>query len=72
MVAKFVRNHSCQLELFSNCLSQVPAKVVLIMIADKLLAKGRVIQPIDVIKEMKSGHNIKILYSKAWKAKTYA
>ena len=48
-VAKFVRDHSCQLELFSNCSRQVLAKVVSTMIADKLLGKCRVIRPVDVI-----------------------
>ena len=71
-VAKFVRDHSCQLELFNNCSWQVPAKVVSTVIIDKLLGKGRVIQPVDVIGEMKSSHGIEILYSKAWKAKEYA
>ena len=42
-VAKFVRDHSCQLELFSNCSRQVPAKVVSTVVADKLLGKVRVI-----------------------------
>ena len=65
-------DNSCQLELFNNCSQQVPTKVVLTVIADKLPAKGHVIRPIDVIGEMKSSHDIEILYSKAWKAKEYA
>ena len=65
MVAKFIRDHSFQLKLFRNCSQQVPAKVVSIMITDKLLAKGCVIQPVNVIGEMKSSHGIEILYSKS-------
>ena len=71
MVAKFVRDHSCQLELFSNCSWQVPTKVVSTMIVDKLLTKGHVIRPVNVIGEIKSSHDIEILYSKAWKAREY-
>ena len=63
--AKFVREHSCQLELFSNCSWQVPTKVVSTVIADKLLAKGRVIRPVDVIGEMKLSYGNEILYNKA-------
>ena len=47
-------------------------KVVSIVIVDKLLVNSRVIRPVDVIGEFKSGHGIEILYSKAWKAKEYA
>ena len=41
------------------------AKVVSIVIVDKLLISGRVIRPVDVIGEFKSGHGIEILYNKA-------
>ena len=48
------------------------AKVVSTVIADKLLSKGRVIRPVNVIGEMKSTYGMEILYSKAWKVKEYA
>ena len=50
----------------------MPVKVVSTVIADKLLDKGRVIRPVDVIGEFKSSHGIEILYSKTWKAREYA
>ena len=71
-VTKFVRDHSCQLELFNNCSRQMPAKVVSTVITDKLLGQGRVIRSVDVIGEMKSTYDMEIQYSKAWKAKEYA
>ena len=70
-VAKFVKDHSCQLELFSNCSRQVPAKVVSTMIVDKLLGQGHVIRPVDVIGKIKSTYSMEILYSKTWKAREY-
>ena len=42
----------------------MPEKVVSTVIADKLLAKGRVIRLVDVIREMKLSHDIDILYNK--------
>ena len=42
------------------------------VVVDKLLGKGRVIRPVDVIGEMKSTYDMEILYSKAWKAREYA
>ena len=68
-VAKFVRDYSYQLELFSNCSWQMSTKVVSTVIIDKLLGKGRVIQPVDVIGEMKSTYGMEILYSKTWKGR---
>ena len=50
----------------------MPTKVVSTVIVDKLLGKGCVIRPVDVIGEMKSTYNMEILYSKAWKAREYA
>ena len=47
----------------------MPTKVVSTVIADKLLGKGRVIRPVDVIGEMKLTYGIEILYSKAWKVR---
>ena len=50
----------------------MPVKVVSTVVADKLLDKGHVIRPVDVIGEMKSSYGMEILYSKAWKAREYA
>ena len=50
----------------------MPVKVVSTVIADKLLGKGHVIRPMDVIGEIKSTYGMEILYSKVWKAREYA
>ena len=50
----------------------MPAKVVSTVVADKLLDKGGVIRPVDVIGEMKSTYGMEILYNKAWKVREYA
>ena len=68
IIAKFVKDHSCQLESLSLC---VPTKVITSIIAPKLQDHGHIIHSKDVIREMQTDHGIQILYRKALKEKKY-
>ena len=49
----------------------MPAKVISSIIIPRLQDNCHIIQPRDVVGEMRTNHGIQILYSKAWRAKEY-
>ena len=71
-MGKFVKDHSCQLNLLGHYFRQVPTRVIMSLITPKLQEDGCIIHPKDVIGEVRADHDIDILYSKVWKANEYA
>ena len=71
-VAKFVKNHTCDMELFRNCPQQVSTRLIDSVIVSILQHNGHIIRLRDVVGEMQMDHGISILYNKALRAKEYA
>ena len=71
IIAKFILDHSCELELFRHYLWKVPAKVISSIIIPGLQDNDCIIRPRDVVGEMQTNHGIQILYSQVLRAKKY-
>ena len=70
-VAKFVKDHSLELKLFTHYLRQMPTKVIISIITLRLQDNDHIIHLKYVVREIKIDHGIQILYNKVWRAKEY-
>ena len=64
-MGKFVKDHSCQLNLLGHYFRQVPTRVIMSLITPKLQEDGCIIHPKDVVVEMRLKYGIRILCNKA-------
>ena len=71
-VAKFIKDYSCQQELFNHYSRHMPTKVITSIITSKLQDNRCIICLKDTVEEMQTNHSVQILYNKALKVKEYA
>ena len=67
-----MKQHTSQLDMAMRGHRQIRGKKIADLIGPKLLDKGRLIRPCDMVKDLKRDYGLNILYTKAWRAKELA
>ncbi|KAK2649958.1 hypothetical protein Ddye_017447 [Dipteronia dyeriana] len=72
-VRSFINEHTCPLEEVHRCHRQASAVIIGEVVAPRLQQHdGRLMQPNDIIADMKTMYGIQIMYNKAYQALDYA